>query len=61
MSGKAFRETDALLGAAFNRARGGLARYLLLTLLPLVLGPLFVVGLLLYRQAQSGNMRLSLR
>jgi len=57
MSGKAFRETDALLGAAFNRARGGLARYLLLTLLPLVLGPLFVVGLLLYRQAQSDITR----
>src|SRR3990172_3807498 len=35
-------------------ARGGLARSLLLVLLPLVLGPLITVGLLLYREAQSG-------
>jgi len=36
-----------------DRARGGLARYLLIVLLPLVLGPLLTVALLLYRQAQS--------
>jgi len=35
-------------------ARGGLARSLLLVLLPLVLGPLITVSLLLYREAQSG-------
>ena len=36
-----------------NRARGGLARYLLLVLLPLVLGPLITFALLVYRQAQT--------
>jgi HAMP domain-containing protein len=35
------------------RARGGLARYLLIVLLPLVLGPLLTVGFLLYRQARA--------
>lgn len=35
------------------RARGGLARYLLVVLLPLVLGPLLIVGFLLYRQARA--------
>ncbi len=39
--------------AAAARARGGLARYLLLVLLPLVLGPLITVALLLYRQARA--------
>jgi len=36
-----------------HRARGGLARLLLIVLLPLVLGPLLTVALLLYRQAQA--------
>jgi len=36
-----------------ERARGGLARYLLVVLLPLVLGPLITVALLLYRQSQG--------
>ncbi len=36
-----------------ERARGGLARYLLIVLLPLVLGPLITVALLLYRQSQG--------
>ena len=36
-----------------ERARGGLARYLLVALLPLVLGPLLTVAFLLYRQART--------
>jgi len=36
-----------------KRARGGLARYWLLGMWPLVLGPLIVLALLLYRQAQA--------
>lgn len=38
---------------AAGRARGGLARYLLVVLLPLVLGPLITVAFLLYRQARA--------
>jgi HAMP domain-containing protein len=36
-----------------GRARGGLARFLLFVLLPLVLGPLLTVAFLLYRQARA--------
>ena len=35
------------------RARGGLARGLLLVLLPLILGPLITFAVLIYRQVQS--------
>ena len=38
-------------------ARGGLARFLLIVLLPLVLGPLVTVAVLLYRQAQGDLTR----
>jgi HAMP domain-containing protein len=38
---------------SLDHARGGLARYLLLALLPLILGPLLTVAYLLYRQARS--------
>jgi hypothetical protein len=44
------KQTQAKL---MRQRRGGLARNLLLTLLPLVLGPLLVVAIVLYRQAQS--------
>jgi HAMP domain-containing protein len=40
-----------------EQARGGLARFLLIVLLPLVLGPLVTVALLLYRQSQSDLTR----
>jgi HAMP domain-containing protein len=36
-----------------TRARGGLARFLLVVLLPLILGPLLTVALLLYQQARA--------
>ena len=40
-----------------ERARGGMARYLLVALLPLVLGPLITVAVLLFRQAQADLTR----
>src|SRR5271169_6107190 len=49
-----FRGNKQTSGPA-QRGRGGLARGLLLVLLPLILGPLVIFAFLIYRQVQAAT------